>query len=215
MAYDILVIWYNVTYSLPTLVPALAPSTQTTHEIFMSDETTITCGRTTFTVIPLESSVEFSLALKKAGKGWHSHVLSPGCSFNPYPEKYALVVEDDVEHRAYIAPSDEFPEEDKALVKLLHGDDILDPNKTVAVTGATNVKSEMLDRLREIDNRGTAWHHHMNFPGCMLSPEPNRWTITIESDEGMFFESYDTEPIDVLREVEVIYFRNLENRCRH
>ncbi len=70
----------------------------------------------------------------------------------------------------------------------------------------------MLERLREIDARRIAWHHHMNFPTCAFNPQPGKWAITIESGEGSFFEAYDGEPIDVLREVEVLYFNNLEGR---
>lgn len=175
-------------------------------------DTTINRGSVHYSVIPLDSCLAFAKGLAEAGKKWHSHVLSPGCVHNPYEGQYAIVVEDDTEHRAYIAPSDQFPEVDKDLVKILHGDDILDASKTSAASGREAIASAMLDRLRLIDSRHVPWHHHMNFPECAFNPEPGKWSITIESTEGDFFESYDDEPVDMLREVEILYFRNLEKK---
>jgi len=54
----------------------------------------------------------------------------------------------------------------------------------------------------------------MHFPGCALSPRPRRWTIVIESAEDTFFETFDGEPVDVLREVEVLYFRRMETDAK-
>lgn len=143
---------------------------------------------------------------------WHSHVLSPGCSFNPFKDKYAIVVENDNARRAYVAPSDGFPEVDKEFVKRLHGDDILDEGKAESDPAKLAETSPMLRRLGEIDHRRIAWHHHMNFPDCALNPHPGRWAITVESDEGTFSESYEDEPTDILRAVEVLYFRNLASK---
>jgi len=167
-----------------------------------------------YTVIPLESCLDFALGLSSSGKHWHSHVFSPGCVHNPYENQYALVIEDDSETRAYIAPSIDFPEVDKDLVKILHGDDILDPSKSAANAGSRKISSEMLDRLRILDEQGVTWHHHMNFPNCGFNPQPGKWSITIESTDGEFSESYEEEPIDVLREVEIRYFRNLDRNQR-
>ena len=177
---------------------------------------TINHGAIRYVVIPLESCLQFALSLSEAGKHWHSHVLSPGCVHNPYDDQYAIVIEDDTEACAYIAPSDQFPEVDKELVKILHGNDILDFSKTSANGGAEDIPSAMLDRLRLIDGNGVVWHHHMNFPACVFNPQPGKWSITIESEEGEFSESFADEPIAILREVEVLYFRNLDrNSCSH
>lgn len=167
-------------------------------------------GSVSYNVIPLDSCLAFATELQNAGKHWHSHVLSPGCEHNPYEGQYAIVIEDDAEAKAYIAASDGFPEVDKVLVKILHGDDILDPNKTAAATGTDPVSSPLLERLRDIDARDVPWHHHMNFPSCAFNPTKGRWAITVESLEGNFHESFDDEPIDVLREVEVLYFGKLD-----
>jgi len=149
------------------------------------------------------------LALHAAGHAWHTHVLSPGCRYNPYPGRYAIVVEDDVEHIAWIAASDGFPELDKRFVRLLHGDDILDAAKT---GGGTGEDTPLLARVRALDAAGAPWHHHMNFPGCVFNPAPGRWAISVESGDGdLDHESYEAEPTDVLREIEVLYFRRLDD----
>lgn len=168
-------------------------------------------GDVEFVVVPLESCLDLALSLKDAGKKWHSHVLSPGCHHNPYAGQYAIVIEDDSQGVPYIARSDGFPEVDKQLVKMLHGDDILDPAKATG-TGAGVAESAMLKRLVEVNRQSTNWHHHMNFPDCAFNPHKGKWAITIESEAGTFSEAYDEEPVDVLREVEVIYFANLENK---
>lgn len=179
----------------------------------MSDKSTIAHSDISYNLVALDSCLDLAMSLRAKGTPWHSHVLSPGCEHNPYADDYALVIEDDGERRAYIARSHGFPEVDKDLVKLLHGDDILDPSKTASAgDNGKAVASPLLERLHDIDARRVAWHHHMNFPGCVFNPQPGKWAITIESGEGRFFETYDEEPVDVLREVEVLYFNNLESR---
>ncbi|WP_421699079.1 hypothetical protein [Ancylobacter sp.] len=172
----------------------------------------LTHGDITYRVIALEQCLPLVEGFVAAGTKWHSHVLSPGCAFNPYGELYAIVVEDDDAHVAYIAPSEGFPEVDKVFVKMLHGDDILDEGAARTADPAEVAGSALLKRLREIDARGVHWHHHMNFPACALNPHRGHWAITVESDAGTFSERYEDEPKAVLREIEVIYFRNLAAR---
>lgn len=169
-------------------------------------------GDVDYRVIALDDCLPLVEGFIAAGKKWHSHVLSPGCAFNPYPALYAIVVEDDAGHVAYIAPSEGFPEVDKTFVKMLHGDDILDEAAAAAGDPALVAGSALLAKVREIDAARIAWHHHMNFPDCALNPHRGRWAITVESDAGTFSESYDDEPKAVLREVEVLYFRNLAEK---
>jgi hypothetical protein len=168
-------------------------------------------GGTTYEIIELETCMPRALQFQEQNKHWHSHVLSPGCAHNPYPEKYAIILEDDTLGKVFIALSDEFPEVDKELVKMLHGDDIL----SAEARSPTPLTSPFLERLRDIDEREVPWHHHMNFPTCAFNPVKGKWAITVESDEGVFHDSFDDEPVDVLREVEVLYFRNLDKKIDH
>lgn len=173
------------------------------------NDATIRHGDITYVTIPLDSCLDTAKSLADKGRKWHSHVLSPGCAHNPFADGYAIIIEDDEEDITYIAASEGFPEVDKALVRMLHGDDILDDTKSAGEKGEIVAGSKLLQRLIEIDGAGHHWHHHMNFPDCVFNPHRGQWAITIESDAGTFSEAYEDEPVDVLREVEVIYFRNL------
>src|SRR5690242_5873391 len=88
---------------------------------------TISHGLVTYTVISLDSCLGLAREFRQARKTWHFHVLSPACMHNPNPGQYATVIENDTDGVPYIALSIGFPGVDKDLVKMLHGDDILDP----------------------------------------------------------------------------------------
>jgi hypothetical protein len=160
--------------------------------------------------IDLAACLDLAVGLADGGKRWHSHVLSPGCGLNPYPEAFAIVIENSTDGIAYLARSEGFPEVDKALVRMLHGDDILDEEASRAGGAEISIDSALLERVIELNDDKIPWHHHMNFPGCVFSPRPDKWAITVESGTGdIDFETYDDEPTDVLREIEVLYFRDL------
>jgi hypothetical protein len=171
---------------------------------------TLNHGPVTYQIISLDRCLDLVKEFRQARKTWHFHVLSPVCVHNPYPGRYGVVIENDTDGMPYIAASTGWPVVAKDLVKMLHGDDILDPAKTTATRGGVAGSSDFIPRLVALDARGVAWHHHMHFPGCVLSPDRARWTIAIESAESAFHESHDAEPVDVLREVEVLYVRHLE-----
>jgi len=143
-------------------------------------------------------------------------VLTPGCLHNPEPAQYGLVIEDDTEHVAWLAHSPGFPEVDKDLVRMLHGDDILDASKVSGNrdgAGEGVAASTLLPRLAALDAQGPGWHHHMHFPDCVFNPHHGQWAISVEDGQGgLFSETYPAEPVDVLREVEVIYFRRFEGK---
>jgi hypothetical protein len=155
-------------------------------------------------IIAVEDCVGLAEQIVAADRHWHHHVLFPGCAHNVF-EGYALVIEDDDEHRTYYAQTEQFPEVDKDLVRMLHGDDILDGGSTSAGTGAA-VGSPLVQRARDLVASDAQWHHHMCFPAGLLHPAPGRWTIVVESGLSTWADSYDDEPIDVLREIEVLFF---------
>ena len=163
--------------------------------------------------IDLGQCRELALGLIADGKEWHSHVLSPGCKLNPFQQSYAIIIEDDTDGTTYVAASDRFPEVDKELVKMLHGEDILDARKVETAGSGDPCNSTLLLLVRDLDKRHVAWHHHMHFPNCVFNPNPGNWSISVEFGESeVTDESYPEEPVDVLRELEVLYFRNLETR---
>lgn len=162
-----------------------------------------------FRNIALGECLSLAQGLQAAGKKWHSHVLSPGCHHNPYPEAYAIVIEDDTDTIAYMAKGDAtFPAVDKDLVRMLHGDDILEAS---AVT-ANPPRTLLIDHLHRLQERGLPWHHHMHFPSCTFNPHPGQWSISVEAPDCFMSEAYADEPADVLRQVEVLYFGNLEKQ---
>ncbi|MCZ4291638.1 hypothetical protein [Hoeflea alexandrii] len=161
-----------------------------------------------FRTIALDECLGLARKLQADGKPWHSHVLSPGCRQNPQPDVYAVVIEDDDAGIAYMAKGDDqFPEVDKDLVRMLHGDDIIDASKLTPDPPA----SALLDQLRGLQERRIPWHHHMHFPSCVFNPHPGEWAISVEAPGQFFSEAYPSEPVDVLRQVEVMYFSNLDS----
>lgn len=167
---------------------------------------TVTHRGITFQQIDQGDCLALAENLAKDGKHWHSHVLSPGCQHNPFPG-YALVIEDDDAGIPFIADcSTAFPEVDRDLVKMLHGADILDANQPAG----TIPQSQVLDHLAVLQEKMTKWHHHMHFPGCAFNPHPGKWSISVESPDLLVAEAFETEPVDILREVEVLYFANLD-----
>ncbi|WP_127904335.1 hypothetical protein [Solirhodobacter olei] len=158
--------------------------------------------------IPMSECLPLAERLQAAGTKWHSHVLSPACRHNPFPEVYAIVIEDGRAGTAYIAEgSATFPEVDKDLVKMLHGEDIIDATKLACDPPA----SILLHNLNWLQERRISWHHHMHFPTCVFNPHPGQWSISVEAPNISMSEAYSDEPIEVLRRVEVLYFANLED----
>ncbi|TKI06998.1 hypothetical protein [Martelella alba] len=160
--------------------------------------------------IPIEDVLKLAHELIKQGKAWHSHAISPGCHFNPYPDRYAVMLEDNTDNIITISPSVTFPEVDKQLVKLLHGDDILGteiPPDCEAVARA----SPLLSKVLVFERQGVRWHHHMNFPECLMTPHTTQWTMTVESEQGVLEEQYDEEPKDILKCLEMLYFRHQDS----
>jgi hypothetical protein len=155
-------------------------------------------------VVPLADCLELAKRLSAADHHWHHHVLFPGCMHNSF-DRYALLIEDDDERCRYYAEADAFPEVDKDLVQMLHGDDILNPNRTSSITGA-HIDSPLVQHARDLVGTGGLWHHHMCFPTCTLNPAHGRWTIVIEAGPDMWADSFDDEPVDTLREIEVLFF---------
>lgn len=162
--------------------------------------------RPTYHPLAMADCLLLAKRLQAEGQPWHTHVLSPGCHHNPFPGVYAVVIEDDAAGIIYMAEGDTgFPEVDKELVRMLHGDDILD-----AAALGERPDSLLLEHLDRLQERKTPWHHHMHFPVCAFNPHPGRWSISIEARGYFLSEAYEDEPVDVLREVEVMYFANLE-----
>lgn len=163
-----------------------------------------------YTLIPVDDCVALGQKLHENGGRWHIHVFPPDCQYNPFASQYAMVIEDDDNNISYIARSDTFPEADKVLVKLLHGDDITDA-KHGACCDQALADEPILLFIESLETKKEAWHHHMFFPSCDLNPEAGRWTIVVESALDDFIVAFDDEPVAVLGVIESIFFASLEN----
>jgi hypothetical protein len=159
--------------------------------------------------VALEDCLALGESLRGTGRQWHSHVLSPDCRHNPFGSHYAIVIEDDTAGAASIAEgTTAFPEVDRQLVKMLHGDDILDSTKVAG--GAEAARSSLLlAHIMALQSKGLRWHHHVHFPTCVFNPHSGTWSITVEADNSLFSEAFAEEPLDTIREIQVIYFENL------
>lgn len=161
--------------------------------------------------IPIEDCLGLVHELIKEGREWHSHALSPGCRFNPYDDLYAVMIEDSTSNKIFIASSVFFPEVDKKLVTMLHGENILSEDSAL-ISDENVCSSELLQRVVELNERKAHWHHHMNFPKCLMTPHTDKWMITVETDSESFEEEYDEEPKEILNHLEVIYFKNFDGK---
>lgn len=139
--------------------------------------------------IALDACLPLAKRFQGEGKDWHFHVLPPDCIHNPFPSQYALVMEDDTSATPYIAQAgNSFPEVDKALVRMLHGDSILDACASAAPAELEGAK--ILAHLRDLHMAGAIWHHHMHFPNCVINPLPGQWSISVESPGFLFVEAF-------------------------
>lgn len=135
-------------------------------------------------------------------------MFTPDCSLNERDDKHGLVLENRTDDQTWVIYSDhEQVKLGQALVKMLHGETILDKGKTSGSPTHPGL-SKILKRIDRLNHGGDAWHHHMLFPDCIFNNHPGEWTILIEDESnGETIELlYDEEPVDDLRQIEIRYF---------
>ena len=145
-------------------------------------------------------------------KTWHFHILTPECQLNE-SGSYALVLENTTDQNVYVCYSKEpYMNEGKQLVKLLHGDDVVDENEEKSknkVTQSSETVVEILDRAKILHSQGISWHHHMLFPGCKFNKYSKKWVILFEDKlNGELIESVtENEPKDDLKLIETLFYQ--------
>ena len=147
---------------------------------------------------------------------WHFHVLAPHCAFNTRRDTHALVLENRTVNRTYVVFSDDkFVKVSQELVKLLHGDRILDKDKATTSRGSEKIQV-VLQKASESNQGNLAWHHHMLFPDCIFNEHRGKWNIVFEDkqDDSVVEILYDVEPVDDLRLIEVLYFHQTDPSFR-
>jgi len=145
------------------------------------------------------------------GKSWHFHMLTPTCALNPRKDRFAFVLENGTDHRSYVVYSErEHTQAGQELVRMLHGDNILDREEARTGGGGEKIQ-EILRRIEDLNDRRIPWHHHMLFPDCIFNRHEGKWNILFEDTEREDIVEllYDQEPVDDLRKIEVLYYKEI------
>jgi len=159
-----------------------------------------------FTEATLDECVAAAKRYAAGGANWHNHMLKPGCLFNPRPGTYALLIENNSSGEMLACFCSAVPvEAAQHIVSLRHGADV---TSAPEINDAQGSEPVILARMRELSRDGTDWHHHMMFPDCVLNPRKGEWLITLEAEgtEEILEYTAETEPFDVLRQVEALFF---------
>ena len=166
--------------------------------------------------VTIEEVQEKARLWQAQGKRWHFHMLTPDCIFSERDDKHAFVLENSTDSQTYVVYSDKpYIKVDQELVKMLHGDKILDRDK--GTTDSSNERMQViLQRAQELNERSIPWHHHMLFPDCMFNEHKGKWNIVFEDKENsdVIEVLYDEEPVDDLRSIEVLYFEQIAHSFR-
>ena len=135
-------------------------------------------------------------------------MLTPDCMFNERKDKHAFILENETDNEVFIVYSDErYMKEGKELVKLIHGESIIEKGKNPKIIDE-NVK-KMIEKAKKLNEKNIHWHHHMLFPNCIFNKHKGRWCIVFEDlEENKIIESVsDEEPTENLRAIEILYYQ--------
>ncbi|MFH0962037.1 MAG: hypothetical protein V1820_05110 [archaeon] len=151
-----------------------------------------------------------------AGKTpWHFHLLTPGCFFNEFSNKFGkmhvFVLENEAGRAAYFSLSKRRNFSlGKKLLKLRHGIGFGSSDSEEGKTAGNPRLENLLSRARDLTERGISWHHHLFLPGCVFNNgrKKGKWVIFFEDPEtGKAFQvAYPAEPKEELSRVEKLYY---------
>jgi hypothetical protein len=147
--------------------------------------------------------------LQRKKQSWHFHILTGNCKLND-SNSFAFVLENPSDKESLVHYCASKPADlGMKLVKLLHGDNIIEENFGDNQTSFSEAVNKMIDRAQTLGSDNTLWHHHMLFPDCRYNNYPGNWTILFEDcKDGESIESVSkSEPKDELRAVETLYYR--------
>ncbi len=146
---------------------------------------------------------------KDQGKKWHFHLLSPNCIFNEKNDNDALILENSTDDQSYVLYTKQRQLKlGKTLIRLLHGNDILQNNKKIRQP-QTEQFIKIVKRAEQMNKCGTPWHHHVFFPDCKYNDHVGQWNIVMEdSKQGSLLEAvYNLEPEDDLKIIEQLFYK--------
>ncbi|MFH1294627.1 MAG: hypothetical protein ABIH90_01645 [Candidatus Aenigmatarchaeota archaeon] len=161
-----------------------------------------------------EASIDAIVAKAKdyhsKGKSWHFHMLTPDCVFNK-KHKHAFVLENRSDNQTFVAYSDKrHMDAGQELVRLLHGDEILQPSHG---TKTGSKIDGIIETCKELNRKNQHWHHHMFFPDCIFNEHKGKWSIVFEDKTtgNILTALYGTEPTNDLRRIEVLFYAQNES----
>lgn len=156
--------------------------------------------------ITIEQVMERAKEFQNQGKKWHFHMLTPDCMFN-VQDKQAFVLENVTDSHSFVVYSDtRYMEQGQKLVKMLHGEKILD-NRPEKQEDDAAIEI-IVEKAKKYNERGISWHHHMLFPHCIFNKHTGKWCIVFEDkEENKIIDSLsEHEPKENLNKVEVLYY---------
>ncbi len=142
------------------------------------------------------------------GIKWHFHILTPDCQLNDVKE-YALILESVTDENIYVCFSTTpYMSIGKELVLLLHGSEVLKGNEEYKEVPPSPQVEKLLERARNLTEKGVFWHHHMLFPYCIFNKNKGKWTILFEDKENNeVIESVsENEPKRDLQHIEALFY---------
>lgn len=154
-----------------------------------------------------EEIIQIAEKLNNNNSPWHFHLLTPDCLLNT-SDAFVLVLEDKDNKEVYSYSADTKPmDASESLLRLLHGNKIMDDKKTDLGETSEKVK-EMMVRAKRLNEDGFFWHHHVLFPYCTYNAHQGKWTIILEDPEKKEkMESIgDEEPKADMKEIEPAFY---------
>lgn len=151
---------------------------------------------------------QIATSLQQQKKQWHFHLLTPDCMLNA-TDRFVLVVEDKESGEVYDYTANVAPTEtSKMLLELLHGEQIFNEEKEELGEMSEDVE-HMMQRGKELNEKGYFWHHHVLFPYCTYNKHQGKWVIVFEDPEmkEMIESISGTEPKRDMKEIEPAFYR--------
>ena len=143
---------------------------------------------------------------------WHIHLLTPDCDFNKRKDKHAFILENRTKDETHVTYSSKrLLKVGQSLAKMLFGEEILKSvSKKSGIRNKTTQK--IIQRAKDLNKKNMLWHHHILFPDCIFNKHSKKWKIVFEDKEKyqVLEALYDKKPLEDLRELEILYYKQKE-----
>jgi hypothetical protein len=166
--------------------------------------------------ISFEALVNKAKKLKQAGIKWHFHMIGPACIFSRSKEQYEIIVETETAAEVFSSYFSEKPiSQTRQMAELAYGPEFLKKEKydDKEIRGDEKVNKKetfqkIMERARDCQASGAAWHNHHLPPQCSLNPKKGKHCIVFEDEAGgdALYAYYDQDPVEDLAELEKLFF---------